>query len=294
MWRKIRDAGRDAVDIARRARSAGEVAKALVPSLREPRVLNEGSAPARPASELIAELRGARNALKGSIVDGRVDYDRLRETDAFAGLEAAAPALAHLRPEDLSSDAERTAFFINLYNVLAMHGVVALGIRESVMEIPSFFSVVSYRVGGEVVNLDQIENGVLRRNAGHPATGRATLPAGSPTLAFCPSAVDPRIHAALVCASTSCPPVGFYDPARLDTQLDLAARSYVAADVRVGRAVHLPITFRYYAADWGGRPGIERFLLAHAEPDHAEALRRAFARGATFAYDRYDWSLNVL
>ena len=38
------------------------------------------------------------------------------------------------------------------------------------MEMPSFFRVVAYRVGDHVLTLDEIENGVLRRNAPHPAT----------------------------------------------------------------------------------------------------------------------------
>ena len=39
-----------------------------------------------------------------------------------------------------------------------------------VMELPSFFGVVAYRVGDHVVTLDEIENGILRRNAPHPVS----------------------------------------------------------------------------------------------------------------------------
>ena len=287
------DALRDAWDILGRARGPREVLDAVVPGLANPIVLNEGDPPGLPAVELIRALRAARNELAVHIRGGRVDYDALRAPDALARLEHLAPGLRAVTPEDLAGDAERIAFFLDLYNVLSIHGVIALGIEASVMEVPSFFGRVSYVVGDVRLSLDAIENGVLRRNAGHPATGRPVLPAGSAGLAFSPSDVDPRVHAALVCASTSCPAVAFYDPARLDEQLTTAAAVYVNADVRVeGDEVHLPITFRYYAADWGTRADIEAFLLEHADPPLRAALEGAFASGKRLVYDRYDWSLN--
>lgn len=294
MFKKLVHGARDAYDIARRASSATELVRAAVPALQQPRVLNDGPAPGMAAPELIRKLRDARNALKGSIPKGRVDYAALRDDAAFADLQRLAPALQRLTPGDLPTDAERTAFFINLYNVLAIHGVIALGIRESVMEIPSFFSVVCYRIGGEALSLDQIENGILRRNGPHPATGKPTLEPGAAAHAFAPSRVDPRIHAALVCASTSCPPVGFYDPERLDEQLDMAAGNYVDSEVSVVQTIELPITFRYYASDWGERRDVEAFLAKHASPTLRVALEKAFARGVPLSYRRYDWSLNVV
>lgn len=288
------DSLRDANDVLRRARGAGEVLKAVFPGLAGPIVLNEGEAPIfESPSVLIAELRRVRHALKAHVVGGRVDYAALRETGAFAYLVRLAPGLRRVGPTDLVGDAERIAFFVNLYNVLSIHGVIALEISDSVMEIPSFFGRVSYLVGDVRLSLDAIENGVLRRNARHPVSGRLVLPRDSPAHAFAPSATDPRIHTALVCSSTSCPPVGFYDPARLDAQLDAASAWYVNADVRVvDGAVRLPVTFRYYAADWGGREGIERFLVRYADEPLRTELEAAFAAGAPFAFDRYDWSLN--
>ncbi|MCB9594012.1 MAG: DUF547 domain-containing protein [Sandaracinaceae bacterium] len=291
----IFDALRDAWDIARRARGVGEIAKAVVPGLGPPIVLNEGDPPDLAPAELIRALRNARNELKAHVSSGRVDYRALRDVDALAEIERLAPGLRRVTPADLAGDAERTAFFINLYNVLSIHGVIALGIESSVMEVPSFFGRVSYVVGEARLSLDAMENGVLRCNAGHPATGRPVLRAGSPGLAYAPSVVDPRIHAALVCASTSCPPVGFYDAERLDAQLDLASGAWVNAAVRVDdEGVRAPITLRYYAADWGGRAGIEAFLLAHADAPLRASLEAAFGRGAPLLYDRYDWSLNFV
>ena len=290
----VGDSFRDALDIVRRARGPKELLAAALPGLAGRVVLNEGeSSEVGTAAELIHGLRSARNQLKGSLVEGKVDYQALREGAAFARLAELAPCLVHVSAADLPSDAERLAFFINLYNVLAIHGVLALELNDSVMEMPSFFARVSYRVGAHVLSLDEIENGVLRLNGAHPATGRRLFSKDDPALRFCPSRLDPRIHAALVCASTSCPPVGFYDADALDDQLERATASYVCADVSVeDDAVRVPITFRYYASDWGERADLESFLVRYADAPLAEQLRGAFAKGLPFEYQRYDWSLN--
>ena len=243
---------RDASDILRRARSPAELAKALVPNEWLGRnVLNDEVAAATGASptEIAEALRKLRNDLKSEALDqdGQVDYAKLRSSPTFAEMKATSGLLQAIDLDEMSDDPERIAFWINLYNVLAIHGVLALGIRESVMEVPSFFGVVAYRVGDLVLTLDEIENGVLRRNATHPATGSRLFDDDDPRLALCPSRVDPRIHAALVCASTSCPPVAFYQASKLDAQLELAALNYVASDVEVddvNRTVRIPITFR--------------------------------------------------
>lgn len=295
-WSDVRDGARDVYDIFRRARSVGEVVRAVIPRLGARVVLNESSDATRiDASELAQTLRRATNRLRRHVdPTGKVDYRSVRAERAFDDLVRFAPALRHVRPEDLPTDEERIAFFINLYNVLSIHGVLAFQIDESVMEVPSFFGRVSYQVGPVALSLDEIENGVLRRNAGHPATRRPILPADSLAHAFAPSRVDPRIHVALVCASTSCPPVAFYDANELDDQLRIAGELFINSDVRVTAGqVHLPMIFRYYAADWGGADGIRKFLLEHADADLAARLREAFASGLPWVYDRYDWSLNA-
>ncbi len=296
--RKFRDAG----DVLKRARNPAELAKALLPNQWLARkVLNDEPAASTGASptEVAEALRKLRNELKREALDenGQVDYAQLRTSPTFAEMKKASGLLHAIDPEEMTDDAARIAFWINLYNVLAIHGVLALGIRESVMEVPSFFGVVAYRVGDFVLTLDEIENGVLRRNASHPATGSRLFDDDDSRLALCPSRVDPRIHAALVCASTSCPPVAFYEASKLDAQLELASLNYVASDVEVddaNRAVRVPIIFRYYQSDFGRVEGVRLFLLDHARDAQRAALEAAFQAGYEFDYHRYDWSLNSM
>ena len=42
--------------------------------------------------------------------------------------------------------------------------------------------------------------------------------------------LDPRIHFALNCGATSCPPIRVYSSSNLDSQLDRAAASFLCAD----------------------------------------------------------------
>ena len=42
--------------------------------------------------------------------------------------------------------------------------------------------------------------------------------------------LDPRIHFALNCGATSCPPIRVYSSANLDYQLDRAAASFLCSD----------------------------------------------------------------
>jgi hypothetical protein len=296
--RNLRDAG----DVLRRARNPAELTKALVPNRWLARkVLNEegpGGVAGAPA-EVAEALRKLRNQLKLEALDdeGRVDYAKLHTSQTFAEMKRVSGLLRAIDPAQMIDDDTRIAFWINLYNVLSIHGALALGIRESVMEVPSFFGVVAYRVGDFVLTLDEIENGVLRRNAPHPATGARLFGDDDPRLALCPSHVDPRIHAALVCASTSCPPVAFYEASKLDEQLELAALNYVASDVEVDevdRVVRIPITFRYYQSDFGRAEGVRLFLQEHAQGAQREALEAAFHAGYELDYHRYDWSLNSI
>lgn len=291
----------DATDILRRARNPTELAKAIMPNRwLKRRVLNADAVSdgcVANHAQVAQELRGLRNQLKGEAINerGQVDYGTLEGSDTYRRLAETSTRLMGLDLGCVVGDDERIAFWTNVYNVLSIHGVLALGIRESVMEIPSFFGTVSYQVGPHILSLDEIENGILRRNAPHPATGARPFAEGDPRAELSPTHVDPRIHAALVCASTSCPPVAFYDAERLDSQLDMATAGYVAADVHVDdteRRVTLPITFRYYQSDFGGEVGVWRFLARHSRGDQHDAIVGAETEGYAFAYHRYDWSLN--
>ncbi|MFA9411745.1 MAG: DUF547 domain-containing protein, partial [Deltaproteobacteria bacterium] len=136
--RNLRDAG----DILKRARNPAELVRALAPNQWLTRkILNDGAAATlgTSATEVAEALRKLRNDLKSEALDenGQIDYATLRASPTFAEMKKTSDLLHATDPAEMTDDATRIAFWINLYNVLAIHGVLALGIRESVMEIPS-------------------------------------------------------------------------------------------------------------------------------------------------------------
>lgn len=286
--RRRADRLRDAADVLRHARPR-ELVRALLPG--RPLVLNDAGACSRPLSSVAARLGALRPRLLAETFtdDGRVDYRRLRGSPLYAELTETTAALGDAS-FDLDAGTARTAFWINLYNVLAIHGVVALEIERSVMEVPWFFGRVAYRVAGQVFALDDIEHGVLRRNARHPVTGRRPFGDADPRVGFAVSALDPRIHGALVCVAASCPPIAFYEPARLEAQLELAARSLVGATEidRATRTLRVHLVFVWYRDDFGGADGVRAFLRRYADG----ALAAALDDGYEIAAARYDWRLN--
>ncbi|MBZ0252603.1 MAG: DUF547 domain-containing protein [Candidatus Methylomirabilis sp.] len=290
-----------AYDILRRARPR-EALKLLLPrQLRPPRVLNEGAPRSGDAAApQVAELlRKITNRVKSEAIDaekGVIDYKRLADSAAYRELQAAARTLTLLRPGDFRTDEERIAFWLNLYNVLVIHGIVAFGVQGSVMEIPTFFDRAAYRVGDWVFTPNEVEHGVLRRNRRDAITGRRSFRRDDPRAAFMPERLDPRVHMAMVCAARSCPPIAFYGPDRLDAQLSTASANFVEHDLEIDdarRVVRLSAIFKWYEEDFGGRPGLQKFLVRYAHDSDRGRLEEAFGDSYALAFRRYDWTLNA-
>ena len=107
-----------------------------------------------------------------------------------------------------------------------IHGVIELGLKQSVKEFPGFFDRMVYEIGGYRFSLNDIEHGILRGNRRPPY--RLLRPFGKEDqrLEFTIIPMDPRIHFALVCGARSCPPIGFYEARQIDFQLQLAADEF--------------------------------------------------------------------
>jgi hypothetical protein len=262
-------------------------------------VLNEGEGPAYDGNALIKELRKLRNGLKTEAISeqGEVNYQQLRTSAIYQELVEKSKGLIHFPIEELVSDDQRKVFWINLYNVLAIHGVIALGIEKSVMEVPGFFESVAYNVGGQLYQLDDIEQGILRGNAIHPVSKRKLFGEDDPRLPYKVSRLDPRIHMVLVCASRSCPPVAFLEEQDLEVRLDQACELFVQANVHVkaeSSQLQVPILFYYYADDFGTEQQWREFLLQYADDSLRSELQTAWEHNFEVIYERYDWTLNSL
>ena len=269
-------------------------------------VLNSGSEPnGTMASEPVAaDLHRIVNALKAEAYDaerGRVDYARLCASPTYAEYCQCARRLQSFDPSALGSRQERLAFWINLYNALIVDAVIQFKVKRSVNEAPGFFWRAAYNIGGRRYCSFDIEYGLLRANASHPAIPGPHFGSRDPRRRYSLEQLDPRLHFALVCAARSCPPIAVYDAAHIDEQLDMAAHAFINhGGVKIDHAadeVWLSQIFQWYATDFRGRPfalGDKRPLLEFISAYLADEADREYMRRdkLTVRFRPYDWSLN--
>jgi hypothetical protein len=218
------------------------------------------------------------------IVKGaRVDYRAL--VAARSDLDAVASALDAPETHAVAQwpRSEQMAFWINAYNLFTLRAIAdhypirgrwfSTGPRNSIRQIDGVWSKLTWRAAGRTLTLDQIEHDILR-----------------------PTFKDPRVHAAINCASVGCPPLSRepYVAARLDAQLDEAARRYLASPqgLRIsGDRLKVSSIFKWYGGDFG--MPTDRAVLAFVArfgPPAAAAL--VDSGRAQLEFLDYDWSLN--
>ena len=271
--------------------------KLLAPSI----VLNQGAPEKHVASQdLGEELKSTMNLMRGAFFDsqhGRVSYEEMKSSELYRHYLDLSLNLKHFQPQTLSSDAHKKAFWINLYNVIVIHGVIELDISDSVKEVRNFFSRIKYDIGGQLFTPDDIEHGILRANSRPPHAMRRQFAKGDPRLDLAVRTLDPMIHFALVCASSSCPPIGVYTAENLDRELEISGRTFCnAGGIEVDKenlVVVLSRIFLWYAADFGTNTAARLQFVAPLlyEAEDREFLLREGYR-CTVRYMDYDWRLN--
>ena len=173
---------------------------------------------------------------------GLVNYQALAENRAtfdryIAAVERVSP-ITH--PELFPTRNHALAYYLNAYNALVFKGVLARGPeQESVWKggLVSgyrFFVGMKVTVGKEKTSLKKLEDKVIRDGF-----------------------QDPRIHAALNCASISCPrlPQEAFDPDHLEDELDAAMTEFVQSErnvriVEASRTVYLSKIFDWFSKDF--------------------------------------------
>lgn len=196
-------------------------------------------------------------------------------------------------PERFTTEPERLAYYLNAYNALVLFAVVENWPIDSVHDVRGwldpragfgFFYGLQLPLDGDATNLYELENEVIR------------------------GFVDARIHAAINCASKSCPALQPYafEPSGLDAQLDAVTAAFCSSAPHVGvddeaEEIQLSAIFDWYRADFEeharrlGRPAtIVDFILLFAAPEVGVELERARSAGYEVAFQPYDWALNGL
>ncbi len=264
-------------------------------------VLNAGELPKQAEPQEIApRLKHLMNLLQGGFFQssaGRVAYEKMRDSDLYEQYRQGARQLRDMDLSVLENRAQRLAFWINIYNVMVIDGVIALGIRDSVREVPRFFRRIRYRIGGQEFSADDIEHGILRGNRRLPNSLFRPFGRSDRRRELVIEKFEPRIHFALVCASRSCPPIGIYQAERLEDQLAVSARTFInSGGLRLDRetsTVYLSEIFRWYADDFGKTAAERlRFAAAFLYRGQDRAFIDENAEELRIDFSPYDWRLN--
>ncbi|EWM22984.1 glycoside hydrolase 15-like protein [Nannochloropsis gaditana] len=221
-------------------------------------------------SLLIQDLRRRSRSMQGAFLspNGKhVDYPSLLTSEAFASYLQMTTHLATLTGVGALSPDERKATFLNLYNCLVIHALTLDSARppsSSSWSRTSFYARTCYCVGGHILSLDDLENGLLRGNRRSPnplarpsifsAKHFPNLPILPPLSSFPSSSTFPPTN-----APTDAPDAPSYPPASPSSPESLADW-IVPLDARIHFALNCGANscpaIRYYEAGGeGGREG---------------------------------------
>ena len=204
-----------------------------------------------------------------------------------ASLDAYIAELQAVTPEELEgwTEEQRFAFWINVYNAYTIRKVVDNYPLKSIRKLSGAFGLKSvfdqefipmraFHPDGKKddLSLNDVEHGILR-------------------VQF----EDARLHAAINCASVSCPPLRAeaFVADRLDEQLEEQMRGFVtdATRNRFDRdsgTMRISEIFKWFEEDFERDAGsVREYLIRFAPEDDREFLRKAKLR-----YLDYDWGLN--
>jgi hypothetical protein len=264
-------------------------------------LLNDGKPTENiPPFEMAARLKSGMTILKGAFIEperGRVAYERIQQSETYQDFLKLSRNLKNMDLAVLAGREEKIAFWVNLYNVIVIHGVIALGIRDSVKEVWNFFRRVRYQIGEYFFSPDDIEHGILRGNRRPPYAFFRVFHQGDPRLRYRVEPLDPRIHFTLVCGSSSCPFIDVYTPENLEEELSIAGAAFlngggVLID-REGHRVSLSRIFKWYDRDFGfSQAGRLRFIAPYLNRDEDREFLEKNAETLKVAYQDYDWRLN--
>ena len=234
---------------------------------------------ALPASAIIFDHSKFDRLLKAYVDDqGLVDYNAMAQDTRFQ---------EYIESLKLANTAEMTpdgqlAFWINAYNAVTIAKVIKWKPKKSVRETlfpgvwtsTKFFTTREHLVAGKQLSQDDIEHEILRKQLN-----------------------DPRIHFAIVCASSSCPKLArfAFTEENVQRRLEAETRKYINSSrgVRIDHAentLYLSKIFDWFASDFKNKSGS---VLAFIKLYLDESALAFLDRNPKISYIHYDWALNA-
>jgi len=203
-----------------------------------------------------------------------VDYKKLAQDPLYM---RAIKGLENISLSELKTREEQLAFWINAYNIMAVKMVIDHYPLKSIKDAGSFFTSVWKKdvgkVAGTTRTLHEIEHEILRKMG------------------------EPRIHAAIVCASVSCPDLRqeAFTAEKVDQQLDDQVRTFLAnsqkglrLDLR-NKTLNLSSIFDWFEEDFESQGGVLQFIKPYTPPSVKDKLKSSTLE---VEYMDYNWRLN--
>ncbi|KAL6605922.1 hypothetical protein ACP70R_041575 [Stipagrostis hirtigluma subsp. patula] len=255
----------------------------------------------KPMAEVASRLRLLSYAIFEAYVseDGRhVDYRSIQGCEEFKRYIRTIEELQRVEIDDLSRE-EKLAFFINLYNMMAIHALVTCGHPAGPLDRRKYFGDFKYVIGGCPYSLSAIQNGILRGNQRPPYNIAKPFGQKDPRSKVALPYPEPLVHFALVCGTKSGPALRCYSPGNIDKELMEAARGFLRNGGLIvdpeAKVASVSKILQWYSADFGKN---EMEVLKHAsnylEPSQAEQLLELLASTQLkVIYQPYDWSINI-
>ncbi len=167
---------------------------------------------------------------------------------------------------------DQLAFYINAYNAWTLHNVLAaypIGSIQDVYPLFGFFTRKTITVSGEKMSLNKLEHDIIIDRF-----------------------KEPRIHAAINCASHSCPwlPNEVFTGAQLDAQLTTHFTNFVTKNPLAlsvsqgGKSVALSSIFKWNEKDFQPHGG----TLAYIN----QFRKKKLPSNIQITFQDYDWNLN--
>ncbi len=225
------------------------------------------------------------NALSEGFLTGlKAGRDVSAEVTQLAELDPGTLAVA------LDTRDKRLAFWVNVYN-----GMVQYLLTENPSlydDRSSFFSTPNFTVAGKELSPNDMEHGIIR--GGENRLGLGFIPQLFPNKferTFRVKGGDSRVHFALNCGASDCPPVEIYRPETYDEQIDARVRSYLAdhSELKELDGEEVLVTsplFSWFKGDFRDHDGVDDFLVDYGvlEEENKDIKRE---------YADYDWTLET-
>jgi len=209
---------------------------------------------------------------------GLVDYNGIADDQSF---KKYMESLKSAQTDSMSRDGQ-LAFWINAYNAVTIDKVIKWKPQKSVREtiVPGvwtstkFFTSREHIVAGKRLSQDDIEHDILRKQL-----------------------KEPRIHFAIICASSSCPQLLrlAYTEENVQTMLDEETRKYINSErgTQIDSEkdiLYLSKLFDWFHGDFEFKSGsVQDFI----KPYLNEKTLAFWDKKPKIKYIHYDWSLNA-